>query len=562
MQNEIAILALLLAFAGVLGYLFRLANMSATIGYIITGIIFGSVLHIISPSSSLLQFFSSLGIVLISFEIGINLKWNYLKADLPQLLLIIFIETVLVGLATFILSRILNLNLGDSLAIIFAAINTSTIITFKFLDEKGMLSITKMRNLLLGLASMEDIVSLLELSIYPILVEGGNPIKTITALNYVILSILSAGLLGFLVIRRIFKRSLRLGLDLAILLTMSVLMFSILVSPLFNISAALLALIFGISFSMDSESEVILNNIKPFGELFYAIFFVSVGAEVQALPSLAGFVEIAAMIIFIIFVKYVGTVVSLATTGISIKDSLTLSIYLLPISEFGIVIAAFGLENGYVSQLVYLGIILTIVSSYIVTSLLSRNEKIIINYLGSNIPITIENFFKKFSVIQETLTKKNEIFQELLGNLFRKELNAFIPIIVTIYLLLIAVYLMYLYNITSLLRILGSPILLAINILPIYFALTGIKQIPSLSQVFKGRLPRVIGALASISIYVLNVILAFLISIAASNIIRPLSNSIMDYPIEGIVAGIIIITISFMTYRYLEKEIIERSNSK
>ncbi len=121
---------------------------------------------------------------------------------------------------------------------------------------------------------------------------------------------------------------------------------------------------------------------------------------------------------------------------------------------------------------------------------------------------------------------------------------------------------MYLYNITSLLRILGSPILLAINVLPIYFALTGIKQIPSLSQTFKDKLPRVIGALASISIYVLNVIIAFLISIAASNIIRPLSDSIMDYPLEGIVAGIIIITISFMIYRYLEREIIERSNSK
>lgn len=555
MTNEIAILALLLAFAGALGYLFRMVNISPTAGYVITGIAFGTVLHMISPNSSLLQFFSSLAIVVIAFEIGISLKWEYLKSDLPKILLIIIIETLIVGLGTFLIARLLVLDLGSSLAIIFTAINTSTAITFKFLEERGLLSITKIRNLLLGLASMEDIVSLFELSIYPILVEKSNPISMITTLNYILLSLLSAGLLGFLFIRKIFKRSIRFGTDLGILLTMSVLMLSIVISPLFNISAALLALIFGISFSMEREADEILNNIKPFGELFYAIFFVTVGTEVPALPNIIGIAEIILMITVIITLKFFGTIISIAITGVSIKDTILLSLYLLPISEFGIVIAAFGFENGFVTQLSYLGIILTVVSSYIVTSILIRYDKNIVNFLNTYTPSFIENFFKRLSFLQEELTKGNETFRDLATRVVKEEINLFIPIVVTAYLLLTTVYLLYVYGFTTALKLIGSPIALTINILPIYFALIGIREVPKMFRILDEKIPKIVGIATSVIIYIFNVILAFLISVTISNTVLSISQSALDYPIAGIIAIIAIVIISIITYRYIEREV-------
>jgi CPA2 family monovalent cation:H+ antiporter-2 len=129
-EDVIMVLVVPLVAASVCGILARRLGFSAIAGYILGGVIVGPVFHLVDTESTLLTFLSELGIILISFEIGLVVKLDFLSRGGLKSGGIVAVEIVIVSLLTMFFGTILDLSWGETLVLVFMAMNTSTAITF------------------------------------------------------------------------------------------------------------------------------------------------------------------------------------------------------------------------------------------------------------------------------------------------------------------------------------------------------------------------------------------------------------------------------------------------
>jgi Kef-type K+ transport system membrane component KefB len=122
--------------ASLTGLLARRAGLSIVAGYVAGGIIVGPILRLVDPSSDILSFLSELGIILIAFEIGLTLRLDFFSRMGTRAAGIVGVEVVIVSLLSYLVGIVLSLKWGDMLILIFIAVNTSTAVTFKMLEER------------------------------------------------------------------------------------------------------------------------------------------------------------------------------------------------------------------------------------------------------------------------------------------------------------------------------------------------------------------------------------------------------------------------------------------
>ena len=95
------------------------------------GVIVGPVFHLVDTESALLTFLSGLGIILISFEIGLVVKLDFLSRGGLKSGGIVAVEVVIVSLLTMFFGTVLDFSWGETLVLVFMAMNTSTAITLQ-----------------------------------------------------------------------------------------------------------------------------------------------------------------------------------------------------------------------------------------------------------------------------------------------------------------------------------------------------------------------------------------------------------------------------------------------
>jgi CPA2 family monovalent cation:H+ antiporter-2 len=96
-EDAILLLVVPLLASSVFGILARRLGFSAVAGYILGGVIVGPILHLVDTQSPLLSFLSELGIILISFEIGLVVKLDFLSRSGLKSGGIVAVEVVIVS---------------------------------------------------------------------------------------------------------------------------------------------------------------------------------------------------------------------------------------------------------------------------------------------------------------------------------------------------------------------------------------------------------------------------------------------------------------------------------
>jgi len=122
-MEALAALTVLLLIAGGLAYSLRHLGFSTIVGYIVAGAIIGPVLKLVDPHSELILFLSEMGLILITFEIGMTIKLEFLK-KMTQPFIIILIEMIIVLSLTYMLTTPIGFTAGESLIIAVMALNT------------------------------------------------------------------------------------------------------------------------------------------------------------------------------------------------------------------------------------------------------------------------------------------------------------------------------------------------------------------------------------------------------------------------------------------------------
>jgi len=167
--EQYAIFAVLLMLGFLIGNLLRKIRLSPAIGYLVAGLIVGLLTEIPEELSVVLTYLSEISILLLFFEIGFEIHVTKLKqiSSFP-LYLTLFEMSIAIPL-TIGTCMVLGLDINDALILSLIASFSSTIFTYKLLEECKP-SGNEVFKTVLMVAAIEDVVIVIALA----MIQGIN----------------------------------------------------------------------------------------------------------------------------------------------------------------------------------------------------------------------------------------------------------------------------------------------------------------------------------------------------------------------------------------------------
>jgi len=356
--------------AAVLSSLALYARQPIIIAYIALGVALGPYGAGLVSDTDLVSGAGHVGIILLLFLLGLDMKPSALWNSLRQSTLVAVLSTLVFGVAGYALSRLFSFTHLDSILIGTALIFSSTIIGIKLLPTT-VLHHKHLGELMIALLLFQDVIAIVVLVVMES-VGGGEyavrdllmPLVTLPLLALVSWASVKTILLAL--IKRfdryheyIFLLSIGWCLGMAEL------------AIFMGLSAEIGAFVAGVSIASSPIAQYIAMSLKPLRDFFLVVFFFSVGSglDLQALPRVA----LPAIAMATLFLLLKPLVYQWLVRGVFEEPKLAwnLGLRLGQCSEFSLLIAFLGTAKGVLSAdaatVIQACTILTLlVSSYLV----------------------------------------------------------------------------------------------------------------------------------------------------------------------------------------------------
>jgi CPA2 family monovalent cation:H+ antiporter-2 len=410
-MEEILALVFILLISTICALIFGKLKIPSVASYIIAGLLVGPVLRIIEPSS--VQFLADLGIALMTFQIGLNFRLEVLQKRRIEFFLLFIFELIFISFLCIVLSTLLGFPLNVSFVLILIAINSSTLIFFKLIENK----IDKKNELfetIVGLGVAEDIFVMSGISILPSLASL-EKFRIMEAFALIGNSILIAmGILAFslnivpYVINYLIKEK---NEEILILLILSIAIGYGIIANWFGLSFAFGSFIGGILTSRLDIPEETLKKIKSLRDLFAIIFFVSLGLSTPYLKNIE-MLPLAIIIAFmLIMIRFISIILS-SWIILGHENAFIMGIDLMVLSEFALVVSREAYRFNLINETIFIASVFSVLFSSIIGSIFIEREEYLIRKIDTILPLKIKNFMNKFSYIFTLILKKITISSE------------------------------------------------------------------------------------------------------------------------------------------------------
>jgi glutathione-regulated potassium-efflux system ancillary protein KefC len=349
-----------ISLAFLLGFMARLVNLPPLVGFLATGFLLN---YLGVVSGEMLQKLADLGITLLLFTVGLKLNLKVLIK--PQVWSVTMIHIIVViglfgaiifGLSLLNLPLFSELDLKFSLMLAFALSFSSTVFVVKVLEEKSEMGSLHGR-IAIGILVMQDLAAVIFLA------ASTGKLPSYWAL-----------LLFLLIPMRPIFHSLLQKTGHGELLILYALVLALGGAELFELGGVkddLGALFMGVLISTHPKSKEMAKSMLGFKDLFLVGFFLSIG--------MTGHLSIEALFIGLLLVPFVLLKSTLFFTlmtrfKLRARTSLLATLNLTNYSEFGLIVAAIGVSNGWLNDewLVVIAIALSI--SFVFSAPLNRMD--------------------------------------------------------------------------------------------------------------------------------------------------------------------------------------------
>jgi glutathione-regulated potassium-efflux system ancillary protein KefC len=322
-------------FALLFGLLVTYISLPPMVGYLVAGFILSAMgMH----SGETLDAVAQIGVTILLFSIGLklNLK-DLIRAEIWAVSLIhLIIITVVFGAVIFILSysglqQFTGLSVSESALIAFALSFSSTVFAVKALEDMGeMFSLHG--KIAIGILVMQDLFAVIFLT------AASGKVPSYWALLLLLLIPLRPLLLKL--IHQVGHGELLILSGMLLALGGSALFDSV------GVKADLGALLLGVLLSGDVKSGELARSLLTFKEIFLVAFFLSIGFH--GAPSVTAF-SIALAMAILMLLKSVLFFRLLTVFKLRSRTSFLTSLSLSTYSEFGLIVGAIGVANGWMS---------------------------------------------------------------------------------------------------------------------------------------------------------------------------------------------------------------------
>jgi len=370
----------LLLFVSLAGYLIAsMINQSAVVGIILAGIVVGPSLLGWITYGDFVSSLAHLGAVVLLFTVGLHFKLEEITKI--KYVVIAFLGILIPWIAGYFIAQLFNFDSDASIFIGTALTATSIAITANVLKEMGKLE-TNASKAIIGAAIIDDVLSLLALSVSVDIVEGTFSASAIVITITKAIAFLGIGaLMGQTVFTRIMHRLDQITLinrypEFIFIFAMMIAFFYAMIAELIGLSAIVGSFLAGVSLA-----RVKLVHCMSFSDgaeylqiIFASIFFVSLGVLVdlhEITIEILWF--ILALTAIAVVTKLIGCGLPARLMKISTRDSLIIGFGMSPRGEVAMIVALIGLNKRLIEQDIYVAIVIMSLLTTILTPILFRN---------------------------------------------------------------------------------------------------------------------------------------------------------------------------------------------
>ncbi|MCL6096078.1 MAG: cation:proton antiporter [Patescibacteria group bacterium] len=402
MGNLFLDITVIICLAAGLSLIFRLLKQPEILAYILTGIIVGPLIVFRSANQDILQTMSQLGITLLLFMVGLEIRVSDLFALGKSLLAVALGQIFITFSLGFVLASLLNFAILPSFYIAVALTFSTTVIVVKILsDKRDLHSLYAKISLVILLAQdLLAILLLMFLSGFSQQTGGALPLVQffLIAIKGVVL-FTGVWYLSINIFPKLFELIARSSETLFLVSMAWVFGLTALVSsPYVGFSTEIGGFLAGLALANSIVNYQIIAKAKILRDFFIVIFFVLLGAQMNFVNFSQVLIPAIIISIFVLVAKPLIIMIILGLTGYRKRTSFLTGITHSQISEFSLIIIFLGNKLGHVSDSVVSLITLVAIITFAFSSyLILQGNKL---YLS---------FGKKINFLERKHNKKDEM---------------------------------------------------------------------------------------------------------------------------------------------------------
>ncbi len=343
-------LSLVLLVVVVVSLIMKLLRQPLIMGYIITGVLVGpSFLHVVQNQSAF-DSFSTIGIALLLFIIGLGLNAGVIQSLGKVSFTTSMSILPLLGGLVFGAAYLLGYSLLTSAVLAMALFFSSTIIVMKILSDKK--ETTRLfGQITLGILLIEDLVATIAVVVIAMVANPGE--MSPLTLGVIALKAVGLGAGLYIISNYVLPRAVRHIAKSQELLFLFSVTWGFSIASLFALagfSHEVGALFAGVCLAGLPYASEMAAKLKPLRDFFIVIFFVTLGESFTLQSITQNLLPAHILAAVVILGKPLITMLSLTAQGYTRLTAFRTAAHLSQISEFSIIFVTIAATKGLVSK--------------------------------------------------------------------------------------------------------------------------------------------------------------------------------------------------------------------
>ena len=355
--------------AAVAGWIARRVGLPAVIGYLAVGLLVSPFTPGYVAERQQLLLFADVGVVLLLFEVGIELDPLELGRERGRLFWLAPLQTVLTGVLAAVAGYLAGLPAAGAVLLGLSLALSSSVVVVNITRSRRRTTDAATDHVLLGWSILQDLVGVTVaiVALIALGLEARSGVVAIElALIYAVIVVVATGLIPR------FLRQLREEHDLFLIVSVATgLALAGIGALLFGIPLALAAFVSGLAITESREATEARERLLPFRDVFAVLFFVAIGALIDPANLLRGWAWLILILGLLLVTKVLPTYL-FARFGRLSGRPLQVAIGLGQIGEFSFVLATIGLSRNVIPRELYAAILAAVVLTIAASTLLVR----------------------------------------------------------------------------------------------------------------------------------------------------------------------------------------------
>jgi Kef-type K+ transport system membrane component KefB len=366
-------LTVIICLAAALSFIFRLLKQPEILAYILTGIIIGAFHFFQSSNQDILQTMSQIGVTLLLFMVGLEIKVSELFSLGKSLLIAAVGQIGLTILGGFAITTFFGFDLLTSFYVAMALTFSSTIIVVKILSDKRELHALYAK-FAIGILLAQDIVAI---ALLMLLSGVSTKMQGLDMLMGLVLILIKGGILVGIVTllsRHFFPKfieSIAKSSETLFLISLAWVfgLAAIVSSPYVGFSIEIGGFLAGLALANTMANYQIIAKARILRDFFIVLFFVVMGIQMSFADLPTIIIPAVFLSLFVLLVKPLLVTLVMAAMGYRKRTAYLTGLSLAQISEFSLIVVFMGYKLGHISQkivslITVVGLISFFVSTY------------------------------------------------------------------------------------------------------------------------------------------------------------------------------------------------------